>query len=731
MVDKEVGKDLGAHLPPCLAPNQELLLENFGEVGVPQTAVSILFNRFRPFDYGSQARQRLEQLIKKHRSLCDSAHDRLAAWSLCGRCEVVDLTALAAGEVPRHKVQLHDNFQTEVGQGNDCTLCKILRDCRLFPGKEHKPYNLELFMHAGVNSLVVVPAGTSNNDLQSEVSRKGLLFCRRATNTWPQFLRPQPISSGVNFDSVHRMIRICEHQHPECQDNTTGQIDGLRLIDCVAETVVKAPPNATYVALSYVWGTTANHALFTKTVQDAIVASKALGYRFLWVDKHCIDQGNPQEKHLQIRQMDLIYRHAHITIIAAAGHDATCGLPGVNKTPRQPSPTVDLGTFRFIRTPPFPQISIPSTTWASRGWTLQEAVLSRRRLFFTETEVYFECDEWNCCESLAPSFEPGQPEFRFCCPAPSWSESGLFSTKRFKLSTHGPKKSVLDPSLLWGQYRELVIVYSRRHLSYDSDVYDAFSGILRQLLGSGALREVGGIIYTGDHRTFLGSLLWYHEDGAQAEQRRPHGTFPSWSWIGWKGPIAYAPLLPSPRGNGASGTLFEPGHGCLFSTNVRSSILEPEDIFIEYSTGATASLCADRGTEKNMLSAKPVALWLRVNACAAIAYTSVPEGLGTRRVIGIRGCPIRWRLSKLRDMSEGRRLAWLWKRLNEGVVELLLLAVNQCEHRATQSCHFNLFFLVVEWQDDVSAFRLGLAIVEGYPGGSDNLPRVSKEVRVI
>lgn len=40
-------------------------------------------------------------------------------------------------------------------------------------------------------------------------------------------------------------------------------------------------------------------------------------YRYLWVDRYCIDQDDVAEKKEQIAQMDRIYRGAELTIIAA------------------------------------------------------------------------------------------------------------------------------------------------------------------------------------------------------------------------------------------------------------------------------------------------------------------------------------------------------------------------------------------------------------------------------
>jgi hypothetical protein len=57
------------------------------------------------------------------------------------------------------------------------------------------------------------------------------------------------------------------------------------------------------------------------TIEDAITVTRNLGFQYLWIDRYCIDQQNEKEASAQIRQMDLVYKNAEITIIAAAGKD--------------------------------------------------------------------------------------------------------------------------------------------------------------------------------------------------------------------------------------------------------------------------------------------------------------------------------------------------------------------------------------------------------------------------
>lgn len=77
-----------------------------------------------------------------------------------------------------------------------------------------------------------------------------------------------------------------------------------------------------------------------------------------------------------------------------------------------------------------------------------------------------------------------------------------------------------------GQFEGLIQTYSERVLSFDSDVYNAFAGVARQL----SFRMQTVLCHGIPARYFDWFLLW----GPLGDQvRRPNA--PSWSWAGWVG----------------------------------------------------------------------------------------------------------------------------------------------------------------------------------------------------
>ncbi len=133
-------------------------------------------------------------------------------------------------------------------------------------------------------------------------------------------------------------------------DSNDGSMP-LKLVDTFTRRIIFAEEPVAYVALSYVWGNVqrvyVNKDDFSsesneppsaplplhlpKTFEDALVLTKNLHLRYLWIDALCISQNDGIEKDREINRMDKIYSQAFITVIAADGPDANYGLPRVTK----------------------------------------------------------------------------------------------------------------------------------------------------------------------------------------------------------------------------------------------------------------------------------------------------------------------------------------------------------------------------------------------------------------
>ncbi|KAJ4294198.1 hypothetical protein N0V90_007888 [Kalmusia sp. IMI 367209] len=108
--------------------------------------------------------------------------------------------------------------------------------------------------------------------------------------------------------------------------------------------------------------------------------------------------------------MDRIYQEAIVTIIAASGTDAHSGLPGVIPTSRNTQrlvkeivPGLHMTTIQDL------DFWLRPSKYSQRGWTMQEEVLSRRKLIFINNQVYFRCLEIGDASTISEELNhPGE-----------------------------------------------------------------------------------------------------------------------------------------------------------------------------------------------------------------------------------------------------------------------------------------------------------------------------------
>lgn len=458
----------------------------------------------------------------------------------------------------------------------NCALCSILCACRIDP--EQNPFATEngdeiRFFGFQQNShlipyqqrfqddsgfLVVVPARFGSNKgeksdyclLRDHVLNEGATVILQDGGDLARSAA-QGVLDPFNATTASLWLENCKTKHSfRCGGSTKSAVSGLRLIDCTTLTIREAESESPFVALSYVWGNpgnvdttrrrTRNGRLLRKRLSpviiDAICVTKTLGFQYLWVDKFCIDQNDAATKHEQIKQMGAIYENAELTIIAAAGADETHGLPGAGKRPATPQNIARFGGMSVIPMMKHPHSSIRSSRWASRGWTFQEAVLSRRRLVFTGDHLYFECNSMNRFQSvynleLEDDYEPSTGDD---LGSVGGARAGLFGK---------PDPSAFDPPGVFQQYLRAIEDYSPRELSYDADSLNAFQGIIQWYSKlKHPFNAIWGMPYPVHRRRslcFCFALAWSHTQSCWENARRPRRRpeFPSWTWAGWAGAV--------------------------------------------------------------------------------------------------------------------------------------------------------------------------------------------------
>jgi len=404
----------------------------------------------------------------------------------------------------------------------------------------------------------------------------------------PENLSGRLVPSYVDFRLVRRWLQYCQTEHsgschPAINVSLAKELGALKLIDCNKWDPEGSAMNLVFTtghlestgfaALSYVWGPPRNKLTnaantsgasrendIPRIIKDAIAVTKELGLRYLWIDRFCIDQENADEKHRVIRNMDIIYSGAQITIVAAAGEDDDFGLFGVSKhLPRKTQRSTRVRDGPLVSIMKHPHDVMRRSKWATRGWTYQEEFFSKRRLVFTKDQVYFECNSVQLQESVSLPLHrmcvERIPKLTFDVPEGTrlGIESILAQQQRSKMEfawatprTQG-RVSRLSP---FGQYFNHLRDYTERNLTFDSDSINAFRGFMRHFFHQPdlGLSQFYGLPFDASNgaemkRTFVFSLTWYHDvrnSGEKAQNQlspRRREQFPSWSWAGWEGGI--------------------------------------------------------------------------------------------------------------------------------------------------------------------------------------------------
>lgn len=358
----------------------------------------------------------------------------------------------------------------------------------------------------------------------------------------------------TDYGLVNSWLEKCCTEHgPRCQMRDTVSTPPLNiyLIDVQTRKFVQCSAGDRFVALSYVWGTESQRPLsvcvshrdtlgdteghsqaqadfvqdvptvLPQTMMDAMTFVKGIGERYLWVDQLCIDQANETEKQQQINLMDRIFASAYLTIVSLDGQDADWGLPGISRPLQQvQQPTLRLGsTGRLMATFIYSNWdNNGSSTWDSRGWTLQERLLSQRCIMFSRTHISMICRKefFHDCLAMDPAIRS----------VSTWLGQDYFRED-------GSGINLDDTEWDFKNYDALISVFSGRKLTYEADALNACRGSLNRIGQRTGMEFAFGL----PMQDCLRALIWVPHSAHSLARR--HG-FPSWSWTGWTGRIEYA-----------------------------------------------------------------------------------------------------------------------------------------------------------------------------------------------
>jgi len=171
-----------------------------------------------------------------------------------------------------------------------------------------------------------------------------------------------------------------------------------------------------YMALSHPWGQPPHFCTYRSnisdhkhgialeqlptTFRDAILTTRGLGIRFLWIDSICIIQGPDGDFNTEAKRMDQVFSGAYCVIAASSSLGQRDGflkprnereyvsLQHPGQPPYYVCENIDDFNFHVLESP-----------LNGRGWVLQEHALARRTIFFSKYQAYWECGEGVRCET--------------------------------------------------------------------------------------------------------------------------------------------------------------------------------------------------------------------------------------------------------------------------------------------------------------------------------------------
>lgn len=220
--------------------------------------------------------------------------------------------------------------------------------------------------------------------------------------------------------------------------------------------------------------------------------------------------------------MDRVYGRSFATLIVPAANDANSGLPGVRPNTRLPfQVTEQIGEYRLATESPEFLYAIGTGKYYTRGWTLQEQLLSQRCLYFTEHQIYF--------------YDNGvlYSEFGGEVMLDVKDDIAHLNYLRDTSWIAGPRviEHLAPWELTFRIYARPVGDFTNRQSSYETDALKAVAGLLSTLQS-----RLGGSFLCGLREAHIDhALLW----APQSSLPTRNLSFPSWSWAGWIGPSGY------------------------------------------------------------------------------------------------------------------------------------------------------------------------------------------------
>lgn len=286
-----------------------------------------------------------------------------------------------------------------------------------------------------------------------------------------------------------------------------------------------------YAALSHCWGLTTPTAILTeevlpkwllkielqtlpKTFLDAIRIAQKLEIQYLWIDCMCIIQDNKADWQKEAAHMADIYQNAYLTIAAASSVDSKggCSIEPLDTGLREFTVQSSDADFTAVVRPWHQwEKKLAQSPLYQRGWILQEQILSKRCVYFTDSQMYWQCH------------------------SKQYSEDGLAMPCQETMAlARNNFMSIKSPSDIWWKW---IQAYASRRFTYSSDKLAAFAGVTKMYQDATGHYPLVGLW----QQSIMNDLLWSVRNGPKvngvSRQVSVPPRFPSWSWVAAEGTL--------------------------------------------------------------------------------------------------------------------------------------------------------------------------------------------------
>lgn len=285
------------------------------------------------------------------------------------------------------------------------------------------------------------------------------------------------------------------------------------------------------------------------TFQDALRFAKSCGVHYVWIDALCIQQGNKEDLRKELNSMGSIYHEAYCNLSASAPDGDTTGFFQSQTLSSQVPLTVSLSMSCWkIPEDKFCEqyVCVPRYIWRrsvdlavvnTRGWVFQERYLSRRKIFFTGRQVFWECRKLKACEMFQLGIPRQLISYSSRGPLANMSvdreaeidKMGAFTDRLIGSNEAIPIDSppgVVERRELLRFWSKVLGMFSELQLTYEEDRLVALRSVVKHL--EAVMKDE--LVFGLWRSEFPYQLIFKHNSTSLIRNRQRNRKVPSWSW---------------------------------------------------------------------------------------------------------------------------------------------------------------------------------------------------------